>query len=283
MVDYTLLQKTKKTHENTLGYKEELDKFSAENLQDLETEKPKEAKEEKLYVSSDEVSIKNIMSNIIAETTSSQMLFPNSADIPLLSRINRLDIVLDYLEDAHLSGGSSTELPAMDGGKSVGCDEKSMEKRCKPIRWVLEEAEAKGTIMERVDLLEDRVKRIKEELEQRNSCDRAIKSNGTAEHMHLDSKGCEIVVEDEKHEVEVIPSESRQKGLHEEVSRRISQTEDIPKDNKDENFPKQNNIEILMREEERSAEEKNKNESRGKRGKGKLRRMFSGCISLHSH
>ncbi|GLJ21968.1 hypothetical protein SUGI_0411440 [Cryptomeria japonica] len=282
------------TPENNLGFKGELDKLSPKSLQYLETVKPKEEKEEKLFLSSDELGIKNIISeqlynNIIAENTSTQMLFENSSDIPLLSRINRLDIVLDYLEDTNLSGGSTKALPAMDGEKSamseMVSDDNSLEKRCKPISWVLEEAEAKGTIMERVAVLEDRVKRIREELERRNSCDQAIKSNGTEAQMHNlhlnGSNGCEIVLEDEKQKVGVIPSESRQKGLHEDASRRIiSQAEDINKDNnnhpmnKDDDFPKHNNME------EERAKEKNQNQSRGK---GKLRRMFPGCIFLHSH
>ncbi|CAI9764966.1 unnamed protein product [Fraxinus pennsylvanica] len=86
---------------------------------------------------------------------------------PILSRLNRLDNILKQLEDTRSlshspkSSGAYTFSSGMltsDGqASSVDSSPKSLEKHCRPINEVILEVESKGTLIERLVHVEDRV------------------------------------------------------------------------------------------------------------------------------
>ncbi|OWM78375.1 uncharacterized protein LOC116196498 [Punica granatum] len=109
---------------------------------------------------------------------------------PLLSRIHRLDYMLKQLEeirggasgDGYVRHGSftkssmstsepSTPSSGTDGGASLSNDfsPRSLQKHCRPIDSVIMEAESKGTLIERLDHVEERLlklcMRMEEELD----------------------------------------------------------------------------------------------------------------------
>ncbi|KAH9301959.1 hypothetical protein KI387_013542 [Taxus chinensis] len=240
---------------NSLG----CDNCSATMLQDTETIKLPEG--------NDEVGISEQLNNNIGKSS--------EAETPLLTRLNRLDDVLDCLEDRNymISSGCDPTAPMTENGQSCAgvemeASEKRVEQRCKPMRWVLEETEAKGTIVERIAALEDRVNKVREDMEVRNICGRDA-----------------VIEEQEKQQVRCVV-ENLHKGFHEELSSRVLHMVDIPKENNnhDENGRNNDKMKNAMVEEEKEeipTDEKNK-KSRSKRSKGNIRRMFVGCIFPHS-
>ncbi|KAL2478478.1 uncharacterized protein Fot_47507 [Forsythia ovata] len=94
---------------------------------------------------------------------------------PILSRLNRLDNILKQLEEiknlnhspksscaSTFSSGTLTS----DGQASSDYSPKSLEKRCRPINEVILEVERKGTLIERLVHVEDRVLKICLQLEE---------------------------------------------------------------------------------------------------------------------
>ncbi|KAG9449425.1 hypothetical protein H6P81_009390 [Aristolochia fimbriata] len=94
---------------------------------------------------------------------------------PMLSRFDRLDYMMGSLEElktgqksvsARSSGPSSpssgtgttgTTLTSDGGTSSVNSSPKSLEKRCRPMDSVLTEIRLKGSLIDRLTMLEDRV------------------------------------------------------------------------------------------------------------------------------
>ncbi|KAK6928739.1 hypothetical protein RJ641_004944 [Dillenia turbinata] len=87
---------------------------------------------------------------------------------PILARLDRLDMMLRHLEEIRVntcrspkSSGASTPssgtLTSEGAVSSVDFSPKSLEKHCRPIDDVMVETEVKGTLIERVTLLEKRV------------------------------------------------------------------------------------------------------------------------------
>ncbi|GAV67004.1 hypothetical protein CFOL_v3_10513 [Cephalotus follicularis] len=84
---------------------------------------------------------------------------------PILSRLDRLDIMLKLLEQIRgcsrspksscASTPSSGTLTNEGQASSVDFSPKSIEKHCRPIDRVVMEAEVKGTVVERLDHVED--------------------------------------------------------------------------------------------------------------------------------
>lgn len=102
---------------------------------------------------------------------------------PILSRLDRLDIMLRQLEEikgcntvprsSPSAKSSSASTPSSgtltsDYGQvssSSAVSPKSIEKHCRPIEDVMMEKEAKGTLIERLDHVEDRVLKLCVQLE----------------------------------------------------------------------------------------------------------------------
>ncbi|XP_077228115.1 uncharacterized protein LOC143861102 [Tasmannia lanceolata] len=81
--------------------------------------------------------------------------------MPVLPRLDRLDYLLNYLEEKQdLSKRSST------GSFRTKAES---DKQCKPLSSVLEEVHFKGTLMERVAMLENRVLQLSLEVEERST------------------------------------------------------------------------------------------------------------------
>ncbi|XP_057727202.1 uncharacterized protein LOC130943374 isoform X2 [Arachis stenosperma] len=95
-----------------------------------------------------------------------------TAEEPILSRIERLDNMLRQLEEirgcnrSSKSSCASTPTSASDGRiSSLDFSPKSLEKHCRPIENVIMEAEAKGTLIQRLTHVEDRVLKLEDEWE----------------------------------------------------------------------------------------------------------------------
>ncbi|KAF1899562.1 hypothetical protein Lal_00019690 [Lupinus albus] len=88
---------------------------------------------------------------------------------PILSRIDRLDNMLKKLEEirgCNLSPKSSCSTPTISGSdgrfSSVDLSPKSLEKHCRPIENVISETEIKGTLIDRLNQVEDRMLKLEE-------------------------------------------------------------------------------------------------------------------------
>ncbi|KAM7262507.1 hypothetical protein ACFE04_000190 [Oxalis oulophora] len=106
---------------------------------------------------------------------------------PILSRLDRLDTMLKELDEirgcnyynksGRSSGSGVSTPPTTSSGtvtseglaSSIDFSPKSLEKHCRPINHVLMLTEVKGTLVERLDHVEDRVHKLEEELEVKSS------------------------------------------------------------------------------------------------------------------
>ncbi|XP_027911910.1 uncharacterized protein LOC114170599 isoform X2 [Vigna unguiculata] len=103
---------------------------------------------------------------------------------PILSRIDRLDNLLRQLEEIRgcnrspKSSCASTPTSGSDGRvSSVDFSPRSLEKQCRPMESVMMETEAKGTVIERLNLVEDRLLKVEEEwLTKRSAMSKSPKS-----------------------------------------------------------------------------------------------------------
>ncbi|XP_019465226.1 PREDICTED: uncharacterized protein LOC109363423 isoform X1 [Lupinus angustifolius] len=98
---------------------------------------------------------------------------------PILSRIDRLDNMLRKLEEirgCNLSPKSSCSTPTIsesDGRfSSVDFSPKSFEKHCRPIENVIMETEVKGTLIDRLNQVEDRMLKLCLQVEEEWEADR---------------------------------------------------------------------------------------------------------------
>ncbi|KAJ6750886.1 hypothetical protein OIU85_001425 [Salix viminalis] len=88
-------------------------------------------------------------------------------DEPILARLDRLDNMMRELEELRgCSRSPRSSCPSTpssgtltSGGKVsfVDLSPKSLEKHCRPISYVMMETEVKGTLIERLDHVEERV------------------------------------------------------------------------------------------------------------------------------
>ncbi|KAH6765905.1 hypothetical protein C2S52_016888 [Perilla frutescens var. hirtella] len=99
-------------------------------------------------------------------------------ELPILSRLNRLDNILKQLEDirgdhhspksSYASTTSSGTLTS-DGHPSSFADlspDHRLEKRCRPVHEVMMEVEEKGTLIDRLLHAEDRILKVCLQLEE---------------------------------------------------------------------------------------------------------------------
>jgi hypothetical protein len=84
-----------------------------------------------------------------------------SKEPPILGRVENLESQMDSLEEKQSpSRGSEQQQPSRLSVSSLGGSPptpSSLEKRCRPAKDVLEETEVKGTLVERVQSLEQRL------------------------------------------------------------------------------------------------------------------------------
>ncbi|CAM6068651.1 unnamed protein product [Sphagnum tenellum] len=87
-----------------------------------------------------------------------------SKEAPILGRVENLESQMDSLEEKQSpSRGSEQQQPSRLSVSSLGGSPptpSSLEKRCRPAKDVLEETEVKGTLVERVQSLEQRLNQV---------------------------------------------------------------------------------------------------------------------------
>ncbi|CAM6043616.1 unnamed protein product [Sphagnum compactum] len=87
-----------------------------------------------------------------------------SKEVPILGRVENLESQMDSLEEKQSpSSGSEQQQPSRLSVSSLGGSPptpSSLEKRCRPAKDVLEETEVKGTLVERVQSLEQRLNQV---------------------------------------------------------------------------------------------------------------------------
>ncbi|KAK7405480.1 hypothetical protein VNO78_06818 [Psophocarpus tetragonolobus] len=116
---------------------------------------------------------------------------------PILSRIDRLDNMLRQLEEIRGCNRSpktscaSTTSSGSDGHvSSVDFSPKSLEKHCRPIENVMMETEVKGTMIERLNQVEDRMLKLEEEFLARMKKEEEKKMNSPKKRFKQFVKQC---------------------------------------------------------------------------------------------
>ncbi|KAH6814344.1 hypothetical protein C2S51_023362 [Perilla frutescens var. frutescens] len=124
-------------------------------------------------------------------------------ELPILSRLNRLDNILKQLEDirgdhhspksSYASTTSSGTLTS-DGHPSSFADlspDHRLEKRCRPVNEVMMEVEEKGTLIDRLIHAEDRILKVCLQLEEEFEAEksRELVMNESAEKKSPNKKG----------------------------------------------------------------------------------------------
>ncbi|XP_059434202.1 uncharacterized protein LOC132167298 isoform X2 [Corylus avellana] len=94
---------------------------------------------------------------------------------PIISRLDRLDHMLRHLEEikgcnrspkSSCASVGSSGTPTSDGQRSsTDFSPKSLEKHSRPLNHVLMETEVKGTLIERLEQVEDRVLKLEVEFD----------------------------------------------------------------------------------------------------------------------
>ncbi|RAL48876.1 unnamed protein product [Cuscuta campestris] len=84
------------------------------------------------------------------------------AEEPILSRIERLDNVLKQLEGTEVCGGGyESNVQSPNKSSTVSSTASSVaEQGCRPIEEVMTEAELKGTVIQRLANVEDRLREL---------------------------------------------------------------------------------------------------------------------------
>ncbi|XP_038718950.1 uncharacterized protein LOC120011871 isoform X1 [Tripterygium wilfordii] len=118
---------------------------------------------------------------------------------PILSRLDRLDNMLKYLNDIKgldrsprsscESTPSSGTLTSEGRGSSLDFSQKSLENHCRPIEAAITQAEVRGTLTERLDQLECRVLKLCLQLE------KELEAEKKREEKRLHKKGLKPLVE----------------------------------------------------------------------------------------
>ncbi|KAL6846842.1 hypothetical protein ACP4OV_022695 [Aristida adscensionis] len=100
----------------------------------------------------------------------------------MMARVDRVDLVLSYLEEMHAHHGRSNSVTSSPStaaaGTGTGTDDSSAASTprgswssswrrasCRPAKEALQEAQAKGTLIDRIAFLEDRLLKMEEDME----------------------------------------------------------------------------------------------------------------------
>ena len=164
------------------------------------------------------------------------MTMANTTEEPILFRMDRLDTILRQLEEIRCSQSRShshthspkssllTSTPSRtsgtltsEGGNLPSSAElispESLEKHCRPIEHVMMETDAKGSLIERLDHVEDRVRKLCVQLEEEDVESSAEKKRGDeADMMRRSEKEEKIEISEiERTQIDVI--KKKKKGL----------------------------------------------------------------------
>ncbi|KAL6599968.1 hypothetical protein ACP70R_045619 [Stipagrostis hirtigluma subsp. patula] len=104
-----------------------------------------------------------------------------AASMPMMARVDRLDHLLAYLEEMHhhRNSNTATSSPSTPRSRALSTDRddssaastpragswRRTASSCRPAKEALEEAQAKGSLLDRIALLEDRLLRMEDEIE----------------------------------------------------------------------------------------------------------------------
>jgi hypothetical protein len=98
-----------------------------------------------------------------------------AAATSMMARVGRLDLVLGYLEELHHHRGLGRGSNAMTSSSSLSTattnpsaessPRGSWRRTCRPAKEVLDEAHAKGSLVDRIAFLEDRVLKMEDDME----------------------------------------------------------------------------------------------------------------------
>uniref|UniRef100_A0ACD5X0E4 Uncharacterized protein n=1 Tax=Avena sativa TaxID=4498 RepID=A0ACD5X0E4_AVESA len=104
-----------------------------------------------------------------SQSHSGQLLHPPPATASMMARVDRLDLVVGYLEEMRHHGGTGSARSSTSPStpttfsSSSPTTPRSTGGRCRPAEELLEETRAKGSLVERIAFLESRVLRMEEE------------------------------------------------------------------------------------------------------------------------
>ncbi|KAL6623716.1 hypothetical protein ACP70R_033595 [Stipagrostis hirtigluma subsp. patula] len=106
---------------------------------------------------------------------------PAAASMPMMARVDRLDHLLAYLEEMHhhqhRSSNTATSSPSTPRSRALSDDSsaastpragswrRATASSCRPAKEALEEAQAKGSLLDRIALLEDRLLRMEDDID----------------------------------------------------------------------------------------------------------------------
>ncbi|WOG97479.1 hypothetical protein DCAR_0416819 [Daucus carota subsp. sativus] len=117
---------------------------------------------------------------------------PSLEPVPVLPRLNRLDRLLQLLEEKH--GLSGTHVTGSVISETEKLEEDSHRK---PLSSALEEVRQKGTLMDRLAILENRVLQLSLAMDERNS---SRSSSSTTAQIVSEISDAQIVADQEKGE-----------------------------------------------------------------------------------
>ncbi|KAK1361894.1 Vacuolar iron transporter family protein [Heracleum sosnowskyi] len=104
---------------------------------------------------------------------------PSLAPMPVLPRLDRLDRLLHLLEEKHGTSGRHIT------SSVISHTEKEEDSHSKPLSFALEEVGQKGTLMDRLAILENRVLQLSLVMDERNS---SRSSSSTTGHIVSDAQ-----------------------------------------------------------------------------------------------
>ncbi|KAH8494672.1 hypothetical protein H0E87_021171 [Populus deltoides] len=125
-----------------------------------------------------------------------------SSPLPVLPRLDRLDRLLQFLEGKHSLSGRHT-------AKSVVRTVEA-EDQCKNLSSALEEVQHKGTLMDRLEMLENRVLQLSLEMDVENTSRSSSSTFQGPEKMGRDEVSTIITKEDEQM---IITNQEKQDSL----------------------------------------------------------------------
>ncbi|KAK1282250.1 hypothetical protein QJS10_CPB22g01523 [Acorus calamus] len=118
------------------------------------------------------------------------------SSMPILPRLDRLDRLVCHLEEKSSSSESYFSGP-------IPTSQDDNEKQCKPLPAALEEVHSKGTLMERVAVLENRVLQMSLELEKRSMSGSSMNCSGKKSPARTISEVFDVTEDINEQEIQV--------------------------------------------------------------------------------
>ncbi|CAM0948509.1 unnamed protein product [Alopecurus aequalis] len=102
-------------------------------------------------------------SSAVSQSHNGQLHHPPAGAGSMMARVDRLDLVVGYLEEMRHSGGGSARSSTSPSTATTFSSSSPTTPRCRPAEELLRETRAKGSLVERIAFLENRVLRMEEE------------------------------------------------------------------------------------------------------------------------